>query len=108
MNNNVSIQNLGDSYASTVAGNAATKLPDAETQFRAGMFIHNCDATYSVWVDIVSNGASTPTISATAKLFVILPGETLELWAGRGVDVYAQNSTGAATTSNIVVREFSV
>lgn len=101
-----SIQGLGDSYASTVAGNAVTKLPDAETQYRSGMIIHNASETYAVWIDIVNDGASAPTISSTAKLFVINPNATLTLMVGRGVDVYAQNNTGAATTSAVVVREF--
>lgn len=89
----------------TVAGNAATKVPATKMANRKGVLIHNPNATYDLWGVMVNGAASAPTISATDRDFVVGQNRTVFVPCSEGLDLYLQNSSGAATTSEYVVSE---
>lgn len=100
------ISSLHNKEAATCAGNAATKLFSAgQLTQRAGVQIHNGDASISIWVLCQNRGTAAPTMSITNKTYVIPAGSTLDIAVGSSVDVYVQNASGAATTTAYVAYE---
>lgn len=98
------IRSLGAREASTVAGNAASRILSSPTA-RAGVMIHNASATHSLWVRLVEQGASAPTISSADRDYVVPPENTLTLDVSETLDIYAQNSSGGTTTSAYTATE---
>lgn len=98
------IRSLGAREASTVAGNAASRVLSSPTA-RAGVMIHNASVAHSLWIRIVEQGASAPTITSSDRDYVIPPENTLTLDVSETLDLYAQNSSGAATTSAYTATE---
>src|SRR5690349_14766461 len=98
------IRALGAREASTVAGNAASRILASPTT-RTGVMLHNASGSLSLWVRLVEQGSGAPTISASDRDYVIPPENTLTLDIGQTVDVYAMNSSGGATTSAYTATE---
>lgn len=98
------VRSFGAREAATVAGNASTRILASPT-VRSGAFLHNASATLSLWVRLVERGATAPTITADDRDFVLDPGGTLLLDVADTVDIYAQNSSGVATTSPYTATE---
>ena len=99
---------LGNEFESTVAGNAATKVPTTDSAGRLAVVFRNPDVTYDLWVELVATGGGTPTMTVNSIDYAIPPGQSLTLTgelASSNLDYYCQNSTGAATTTNAHVRE---
>lgn len=99
------INNKGNTYKTTVAGNACTKIPTTDTDGRLGVFVHNPDASLDLWLETVATGAAAPTMTVNTKEFLIPPKGWYFLALGSGLDLYGQNSSGAATTSNVTLWE---
>lgn len=101
------MRNLISSTNTTINGTTATKLggiATSTTSKRQGLFIKNHDAS-PIWIDIVTRGASTPTISSSSNILEIAAYQTAYIAASESVEVYGLNQTGAATTSNVSIRE---
>lgn len=100
------ISSLRNKEAATCTGTAATKLfSAAQLSSRAGVQIHNADASISIWVLCQVRGTAAPTMSITNKTYVIPAGSTLDIPVAASVDVYIQNASGAATTTAYVAHE---
>lgn len=87
-----------------MAGNTATRILATPTA-RAGILLHNASASLSLWVRLVERGAAAPTITAADRDFVAAPESTLLLDVSETIDLYAQNSSGSATTSPYTAAE---
>lgn len=98
------LRSFGAREASTVAGNAATRLLSNPT-VRAGVFLHNASDSFELWVRLVEAGSAAPTLSASDRDFVVAPKGTLVLDVADTVALYAQNSSGAATLSPYTATE---
>lgn len=92
--------------AATPAGNAWTKVPASDLG-REGVWLANLDASYSVWVRFKGSGDSAPSDPpADGDQDAVVPaGQTVWFQLSKDVAVYACNSSGAATTSKLTVRE---
>ncbi|MBS1706144.1 MAG: hypothetical protein JST40_09745 [Armatimonadetes bacterium] len=90
---------LGSREASTVSGSAPKLLFSGTSSRRSGIQVHNSDAVNELWLRMVPEGATSPTISATDRDYVIPPKSTLSLRVDASIDVYLINSTGSSATS---------
>lgn len=111
MNQQDRIESLGArTAATTVAGNALSRIDNLGGK-RNGLRITNNDSSLVVGLTYVSAGAAAPVIGTTPYATMMedyIPARgTLTLQISSNVDVYACNSSGAATTSNVTVREIS-
>ncbi len=98
---------LSRTATATVVGTAAVKITPTATN-RAGLDIFNTSATYDLYIRPVARGAAAPTMAAiTDANYVILPEQTAYVAWGESIDVYAINSSGAATTTTAVVTELA-
>jgi len=98
------VRSFGAREAATVAGNAATRLLAAPS-IRSGVFVHNASASLDLWIRLAEQGTATPTIAADDRDFVVPPGGTILLDVSDTIDIYAQNASGAATTSAYTATE---
>ena len=92
------IRSLGAREATSLSGNAASRILTADGP-RAGILLHNASPSLSLWIRLVEQGGAAPTITASDRDFVIPPEQTLILDVDESIDIYGQNSSGAATTS---------
>lgn len=98
---------LSRTATATVDGDGATKITPTATN-RAGLDIFNASDTYDLYIRPVARGAAAPTMTAiTDANYVILPETTVYVAWAESIDVYAINSSGAATTSTAVVTELA-
>jgi hypothetical protein len=88
-----------------VLGNAAAKIPATNTAGRLGLSVRNPSGTLNLHLFPVATGASAPTITAANCRTLLRPGEEVFLQYGSGVELYAQNSAGDATSLAVVVEE---
>lgn len=98
------VRSFGAREASTVAGDAATQVLASPT-VRAGATLHNASDSLELWVRLTERGSIAPTISSADRDFVVTPKGTLVLDVADTVDIYVQNSSGAATTSPYTATE---
>lgn len=94
---------------STCAGNASTLALSTRSRRadRSGVLMHNPDSTYDLWVALRPNKlSSAPVLSSSSMKVVVNPGKTVDLRAGSDVELYVQNSSGAATTTSFAMQEY--
>ena len=85
----------------TIAGNAAEALEfEGEEQERLGVILHNHSTELKVYLKL-SKLDSGETVSAIDKDLVVSPEDTIVIRAGKSVRLWAVNSSGDATTSQI-------
>lgn len=102
-----SIRDFLNRATPTPAGNTFTHSPASDSGNRQGVWISNLDASLYLYVRFKGSTESAPAgvPGATDKDAALAPLETRFFDVGGDVGVYLFNSSGAATTSNAVVRE---
>lgn len=91
----------------SITGDAVTQIPTTEYANRGSVGVRNEDATYSVWVKVVLNGATAPsTTTVDDTIFKLAPGESRVYDFDSRFDLYVMNSSGGATSSDIYVEQF--
>ena len=74
---------------------------------RDGVILCNNDENLTLWVDIVKQGSTPPTFSATSALMRLEACEDTDPWfIASDMDIYILNNSGDTTKSWFTAREF--
>lgn len=99
------INSVGTLQSNTVAGNAAAPLITANND-RAGVRVHNFDASRYLYVALINQGDAAPgTITSATAIEEIPPQTSAFIAAGPNVRLYGQFSSGGATTALVNAQE---
>lgn len=104
MNLALSLENLGKRETSTVTGSTVKRLFGASnatgnSPLRKGVQVCNHSPAYALRLKLVAKNATLPTVSASDFDYLVLPGSTVLIPVGEGIDVCALNSSGASGTA---------
>jgi hypothetical protein len=71
-----------------VSSTATQKAVDQRTIGATGLLIHNTSSGSDLMYKALNSGSAQPTITSTSKTGRILPGDTVPLYFGDGIDLW--------------------